>query len=213
MSNRQLFNTTLLFTILILLTFLLGEMAIYYLDLNRLIYKDLSEQLTLQQIEAYFETKNRWAWLGYLVMPVLLFLKITFIAWVLAIGGFFNDTDLSHKKYFRIVLITEFVFLLPTIIKVGWFYFIDADFSFTQVQGFVPLSLYTVLNTTEIPQWAVYPLQLINVFEIVYWLLLAFLINKATKSGVGLRIVLTGYAPALFIWMILIMFLTLNMTV
>ncbi|MEA1787163.1 hypothetical protein U1E44_13765 [Arenibacter sp. GZD96] len=211
-ENKYLLPTGLLLLMLVLLTILFGEMAIYFLDLNRLIYKDLSEQLTLQQIEAFFENKKRWAWVGYLVMPVLLFLKITGIAWVLGIGGFFSDISLAHKRYFRIVLISEYIFLIPALVKFGWFYFVETDFSFDQVQQFVPFSLQSVFNTTNVPQWAMYPLQLINLFEVAYWLLLAYLIDKATRTTKGIKIVLTGYAPALFIWVVFIMFLTLNYT-
>lgn len=212
MSNPILLNNTLLFTILVLLNLLLGEMAIYFLDLNQLIYKDLSEQLTLQQIEAFFDTQQRWVWVGYLAMPLLLFLKITVIAWVLSIGGFFKDISMSHKRYFRIVLIAEFIFPVPALLKIGWFFFAETDFSFEQVQQFVPFSLQSVLDTSTVPAWAMYPLQLINVFEVAYWILLAYLMDKAAKTGEGMKIVLTGYAPALFIWVVFIMFLTLNYT-
>lgn len=212
MSKPKTGTTFLFFLFLVLLSVLLGEMAIYVLELNQLIYKDLSEQLTLRQIEEIFEAQSQWAWVGYIILPLLLFFKITLIAWVLAIGGFFNEVILSHGKYFRIVLLTEFIFLLPAILKIVWFYFFETDFTYGQVGEYVPLSVQSFLNTNGIPKWALYPLQIVNVFEVVYWVLLAFLIDKASRSEKGMKVVLMGYGPALFIWIVFIMFLTLNLT-
>lgn len=210
MTTLKPTTTLLLFFFLVIANILLGEMAIYFLDLNQLIYKDLSEQLTLQQIEEIIKSKTKWAWVGYAIVPVLLFLKITVIAWVLAIGGFFSEVTLSHRKYFRIVLLAEFIFLLPAILKITWFYFFETDFSFEQVQQFIPFSLQSIMDTSAIPTWALYPLQLFSLFEVAYWILLVVLINKASKTDRGAKIVLTGYAPALLVWILFIMFLTLN---
>jgi hypothetical protein len=192
---------------------LLGEMATYFLKINELLYKDLSEQLTLQQIEKILQTKTKWSWVGFAVLPLLLFLKITVIAWVLAIGGFFHDVELKHKHYFRTVLISEFVFLLPALLKIGWFYFFEMEYTLEEVQQFVPFSLMHLLGGEGVPDWGLYPMQIINVFEIVYWILLAFLINKYSQSEKGMRVVLMGYGPALVIWIVFIMFLTLNYSV
>ncbi len=212
MKVLKTIDTLILFFVLILLTILLGETAIYMLDLNQLLYKDLSEQLTIDQIETLFNTKAEWAWVSYVVLPLLLFLKITVIAWILAIGGFFTDTSLDHKAYFQIVLKAEFVFLLAIVFKIIWFKFIAPDSTFEQVQQFVPLSLQHIIDTGNVPQWGLYPLQLINIFELAYWLVLSVLISKATKMGNGLKIVAMGYGPALFIWVVFIMFLTLNLS-
>ncbi len=213
MTRPKTTTTLLLFFFLVLFTVLLGEMATYLLKLNQLIYKDLSEQLTLRQIEKIFETKTRWAWAGYVVLPFLFFVKITVIAWVLAIGGFFKELPLSHGRYFRIVLLAEFVFLIPAILKIVWFYFFETDFTLEQIQQFVPFSLQSVIDTSDFPNWALYPLQIINLFEVAYWVLLAFLIDRAAKTYKGMKVVLTGYGPALFIWIVFIMFLTLNITI
>ena len=91
-------NNFILLLILAFLTLLLSEAATFFLDLNRLLYKNLSEQLTLKQIEAYFATQSRWQWLQYVLLPVVLYLKSTVLAWILAIGGFFYGLELSHKN-------------------------------------------------------------------------------------------------------------------
>jgi hypothetical protein len=190
---------------------LLSEAATFFLDLNRLLYKNLSEQLTLKQIEAYFATQSRWQWLQYVLLPVVLYLKSTVLAWILAIGGFFYGLEISHKNYWKIVLQAEFIFLVSVLVKILWFVIIQPEFSLEEVQQFVPFSLQSILDTTTIPSWALYPLQLLNVFEGLYWVLLVVLLNQASGSKKGALIVVSSYGPALFIWIIFIMFLTLNL--
>jgi hypothetical protein len=213
MTRPKLQTTLLLFSLLVFSSILLGEMAIYFLKMNQLVYKDLSEQLTLKQMEEFFDTKERWAWVSHLIIPFLLFLKITVIAWVLGIGGFFNEVSLSHRSYFRIVLMSEYIFLIPALSKIAWFYFFETDFTYEQVQEFVPFSLQSIMDTSSIPNWALYPLQLCSLFELVYWFILAVSIDRATRGNMGIKVVSTGYAPALFVWVAFIMFLTLNLSV
>lgn len=205
-------NNFILLLILAFLTLLLSEAATFFLDLNRLLYKNLSEQLTLKQIEAYFATQSRWQWLQYVLLPVVLYLKSTVLAWILAIGGFFYGLELSHKNYWKIVLQAEFIFLVSVLVKILWFVIIQPEFSLEEVQQFVPFSLQSILDTTTIPSWALYPLQLLNVFEGLYWVLLVVLLNQASGSKKGALIVVSSYGPALFIWIIFIMFLTLNLS-
>ncbi len=213
MGDTKIIDTGLLFIALVILAILLGEMATYFLNINELLYKDLSEQLTLQQIEELFKSKTKWAWAGYVLLPVLLFLKITVIAWVLAIGGFFSELELRHKHYFRIVLLAEFILLLPGLLKILWFYFYEPDFTLERVQQFVPFSLQSIMDVSGIPDWAIYPLQLINLFEFLYWILLAYLIDRYAKTNQGIKVVLMSYAPALLVWVVFIMFLTLNYSI
>ncbi len=212
MNSPRIVDIVIIFLLLNLLTILFGEVTIYVFDLNQLLYKNLSEQLTFNQIETIFEAKAKWAWVSYVAIPILLFLKITIIAWILAIGGFFAETELPHKVYFQMVLKAEFIFLLSVVFKIFWFKFVTPDFSFEEVQQFVPLSLQQLLDTSTIPQWALYPLQLINIFEIGYWVILAVSLSKATKKTNGFKILAMSYGPALIIWVVFIMFLTLNLS-
>ncbi len=202
----------ILFFSLVALNLLFSEAGTYFLKINELVYNNLSEQLTLKQIEDYFATQARWRWVQYVLPPVVLYLKTTIMAWILAIGGFFYGVSLPHKKYWKIVLQAEFVFLLSAVFKILWFVFIQTSFSLEELQQFIPFSLQSVLDTSTIPLWALYPLQLLNAFEVVYWIIIILLINQATKTKKGFGVVLASYGPALFIWMIFIMFLTLNLS-
>lgn len=203
-------HNLLLLVALTALTFWLSEALIYFLDLNTVLYKNLSEQLTLQQIEDYFTKQKRWGWVQYALLPLVLWLKTTVLAWVLAIGGFFQGIELPHKTYWNIVLKAEFVFVFMALTKLLWFAVIEPDFELERLQSFMPFSLESILSTENVPMWGIYPLQLANAFEIMYWIFLTLLLNQASQTQKGFVVVLSSYGPALFIWMVFIMFLTLN---
>lgn len=212
MKISQSQENYLLFFSIVLAGILISEAGTYFLDLNAVLYKNLSEELTLKQIDEYFAREARWGWVGYILFPVSFYLKTTVIAWVLAIGGFFSQVQLSHKDYWRTVLLAELMFLFSGIFKILWFLLVDTDYTFGEVNQFIPFSLYSLMDTSAIPVWAIYPLQLLNAFEAAYWVFLVVLINQSTKSNKGLGIVALSYGPALLFWMILIMFLSLNLS-
>ncbi|WP_026714311.1 hypothetical protein [Flavobacterium daejeonense] len=78
-----------------------------------LIYNSLSEQLTQKQVRDFFEIQNKWQWLGYILLPILLLIKTGLIAYILYIGTFFfSAIPVTFKKLWSIVISAEFVFLL-----------------------------------------------------------------------------------------------------
>jgi hypothetical protein len=62
--------------------------------------------------------------------------------------------------------------------------------------------------------WFIYPFQVINLFEFAYWFILASLISKELKTTTskGFSIVASSYGVALLIWVVGVMFFTLNMS-
>ena len=202
------------FLILCFLTFFLGEVAKYVLDTNALVYNNLAERLTIEQTEQTFEQIRKWQIWGYLLIPVLLFVKTHLIASILGIGSFILNVEVPYKKLWRIVLQAEFLFLIPGILKIVWFYFFETFYTLEDVQNFYPLSLLNLIGSENVAPWFLYPLQTLNVFEAIYWLLLAYLLDKALKTPknqhTGIKIVASSYGPGLLIWVGAIMFLVLN---
>ena len=78
----------------------------------------------------------------------------------------------------------------------------------------IPLSLQILLYHSNLPGWAVYPLQLINFFELFFILFAAKLIS--VKQNLGYReslvFVLSTYVPGLLLWAITVIYLTLMFT-
>jgi len=197
------------------ITLFVSEFAKYYLELNQLVYSSLEETLSLRKANELFSWFRKWQLYGYIIIPFFLFVKTHLIASLISIGTFFFGKEISYKILWRIVLNAEFIFILVVLVKVCWFYFFKEEYTLYEVQTFYPLSVSSVVNLENLEPWYLYPLQILNIFEVVYWIVLAVLLNNALKEKknyLGLKILASSYGPALLIWVIAVMFVTLNMS-
>lgn len=184
------------------------------LNTDDLVVSSLAEQLSQEQIVEILKFKEKWQWLEILMTPILLLIKVTLIAAILDIGCFFFDKEIKYKKLINIVVKAEFVFLLAIISKIIWFYFFYPNSTLEDIQYFYPLSLLNILDYQGLETWSIYPFQVLNLFELAYWIVLAFLIGKELDENTdkGFSIVLSSYGIGLLIWVVGVMFFTLNMS-
>jgi len=148
--------------------------------------------------------------------PIVILFRSFLVASCLSMGVFFfhNEIEVSFKKIYKITLIGEFVFILAEYTKVAYFLIIKNDYLLDDVQKFYPLSAINITGYNGLDTWWIYPLQIFNLFELTYWIILAFLIGKIIKKNTdrGLSIVASSYGVGLLIWVVAIMFLTLNLS-
>ena len=183
------------------------------LDLKGLLYNSLSDKLTNKQLKHIFELQDKWQWLSYFLMPILLLIKTSVIASTIYIGTFFfSKSPVTFKQLWGFVISAEFVFLLVPIFKIIWFYFFQTNYQLEDIQNFYPLSAINLVGYKDLEPWFVYPFQTLNLFEVAYWLILAYYIGRATQTTMdnGLKIVACSYGPTLLLWVVSIMFFALN---
>lgn len=183
------------------------------LNTDELVIRSLAEQLTNEQLLDYLKLRNNLEWAHYFVTPIILIIKLCLIAGILDIGCFFFEKEIKYKKLFNIVVKAEFIFLGVIVLKTGWFLFFMPNYTLEDLQYFYPLSLINLIDYREYKTWFIYPLQIVNLFEIVYWFLLAHLLGKSLKLSTekSLIIIASSYGIGLLIWIIAVMFFTLNM--
>jgi hypothetical protein len=203
-----------LFLILITSALILNILSQKLLNINDLVINSFSEIFTQEQVEEMLELKNGWQWIQYFLIPLLLFFKVLIISAILDIGCFFFSKEIKYKKLFNIVVKAEFIFLLVIIFKTVWFYFFQPSYTLEDLQYFYPLSSLNIIGYQGLETWFIYPLQIVNLFEIAYWFILAYLIGKEINDTIekGFTIVASSYGVGLLIWVVGVMFLTLNMS-
>lgn len=207
-------HNTPLFFILLILTFILSYFTKELLNTDDLIINSLVEQLTNEQIQDYLNIREKWEWVSYIFLPIILLLKISIIAAVLDIGCFFFEKEIKYKKLFNLVVKAEFVFLLVIVFKTAWFCFFQPNYTLEDVQNFYPLSALNILGYQGLETWFIYPFQVLNLFEVAYWFILAYLTGKELDENTdkGFAIVASSYGVGLLIWVVGVMFFTLNMS-
>jgi len=186
----------------------------YVLISDDLLYDFLGKQLSYERINELIKEGKNWKWLTYIFLPILILLKLFLVTVCLSIGTLILGIENSFKKLFQVVITAEFIFLISPIIKLFWFSLYQTDYTLENLQYFSPLSVFSLFNPTEIEPWLGYPLQLLNVFEFLYWLALAYLLKEVLgKSFSGsLGFVASTYGIGLLIWVVLVMFLTVSVS-
>ena len=191
----------------------------YVLENEEVLLVYLSEKLNAKQIENFFNFQKKWQWFSCAIIPIILLIKTSIIASVLYIGTFFySKAKVTFKQLFNAVIKAEFVFLLVGVAKIIWFYFFQTNYTLEDLQYFYPLSALNIVGYKGLDNWFIYPLQTLNLFELAYWLLLAYFIgklaftekDKGKPMDLGFKIVASSYGSALLLWVVVVMFFTLN---
>jgi hypothetical protein len=212
-----------LFLLLIIASSSMAFLSSYLLISENLYFNTFAEQLNYEQIESIINQGKKWEWISYAILPILISIKLTFVASCLSIGLYFSTNRFLFKSALYVALLAEFVFLIPSLLKILWFSIIQTDFSLKDLQFFFPLSALNFFDYTTLQPWLIYPLQLLNVFELLYWLLLAEGLSKlifSTKDELhyemsfsqSFGIVAASYGTGLLLWVAVVMFITVSFT-
>ena len=208
MGGWKIFSWIVVFNVLILIA-----SQIVLID-EIVFFNTYSEQLTYERSMELFDTMRSYSWVTYAMTPILLLLKFSVLSVLLYVGVFFSDLtkEITLGKIFKVVVMCEIVFVVASVIKLLWFVFFAGNYTLEDLSYFYPLSLINLFSRSEVASYWVYPLQILNVFQVLYALLLAIglsttgLVRKSTAD----RVVLLTYFPAIVVWVATIMFLTID---
>lgn len=174
-------------------------------------FATLGSRFSLKKIEEIILFNKKFEWVSYILIPILLLFKLTILSLVLYIGIKLFDFETIFKKCFKIVLLAEFIPLLISITKTLFFYIYPTN-NIETLQNFSPLGILNIFKNGSISSFLIYPLQQINLFEVAYWLLLAYGIKTHEKVSFkkSLHITICSYGVVLFTWCVFITFLQLQ---
>ncbi len=197
---------------LCLISFAFTYLSQAFFITEELFYNSLGEQVAMERFEKLWAESQKWAWLGYLFVPILYLVKFTLVSFCIVTGALLANVKIGFKRVFQVVLVAEAVFFLPIILRLLWFTFVQTDYQLVDIQSFMPFSLANLFDVSKLEIWWVYPFQLANLFEIVYWLLLAYGLHLHTQREYEsmLRLVLSSYGSGLLLWVVVVMFLNVN---
>lgn len=203
-----------LFTGIVLANYLI-LMASQTALLNEIVFfNTYSEQLTYERSLELFHRMRSLSWINYVIIPVMLLLKFSVLSVLLYIGVFLTDLhkDLTLAKVFKVVIVSEVVFLIAAIAKLLWFIFFAGNYSLNDMSFFYPLSLINLFDREEVAYYWIYPLQTANLFQFVYVFLLALGLSRisSVKRAAADKVVLATYVPGIIVWVALIMFLSID---
>ncbi len=177
-------------------------------------YQTYGEQVAIAKIESFLDLRERISWLAYVFVPIILLIKISFVALCLNIGTLFSNIKLGFKRLFRIALVAELIFVVAGIIRILWLYYVKEIEVLQDVQYFYPLSMINFFSIDTLESWFIYPMVTLNLFEVAYFMALGLGLHWALQKPYGkmLRMVIGSYGIGLLIWALLLVFLTINIS-
>ena len=190
------FYKTLFFALLCLIAFLLLyiQQSMIIAEIAAFQFLEGPQVLIFQLISGF----------KLLTIPIVYALKFTIVGFILWVGCFMWGYKVTYNKCWQIAMIAELVFFVPTFLKILWFFFVNTDPNYWEYQSFYPLSLMALFDHTQVRPKMLYPNQALNVFEIVYWVVLTYGVDFAArkKKAVANYIVATSYIPIFLLWLL-----------
>ena len=145
--------------------------------------------------------------LQFFSIPFIYLWKFTIIGFVLWVGCFLFGYRITFSQCWSVAMAAEFVFILPELLKIGWFLFIRTDPTLREVQAFYPFSLMNFFDYTMISKRFAYPLRAISVFEALYIIVMVRGVNFSSfrihkQQSATWWIVSTSYILIFVLWLI-----------
>ena len=208
----------LLFILIIFIYSLLTFLDKTYITTDSKIFDFLAKDYPSSVVQNYMESQKKWWWVGYAVTPVLIGVKVLLVAFCLNFVKILSEKleNVKFRDILFVVLIAEFVFIIAGFYKFFNFYFIETNYTLETLQTYYPLSLINYKEAISTEKWLAYPLQLLNVFELMYWGILAWgiweLADKKISYQRSLGYVALTYGIGLLFWVGVVCFLILSVS-
>jgi len=164
-------------------------------------------QVNPDKLNAFLDGQHRTSLLSYVFVPLMMLFKMSLVSLCIYAGLVLTSQSLSFPRVFRIVIIAESATIAGTLVKLLLLAFSHPVESLGQYLAFAPLSLYSLFSSASIPHWLVYPLQTLDLFQVMYVCLLARGLQHPLKKpfraslemvvgsyGVGLAACMIGFA-------------------
>lgn len=195
-DDYQSIDKRLFFVLVCLITFLLLFIKKNFIESQIAAFEILEERGQM----GFYHLINA---LQYFSIPIVYLYKFTVSAFIIWIGCFLFGYKVHFSELWQLVMLGECIFFIPEIIKIGWFLFGQSDPELWDIRAFYPVSLMNLVDFRQVPDQWHYPLKALNVFEIFYWVFLAFGIQYLSrkKYSVSVYIVLASYVFWFLVWL------------
>lgn len=177
-------------------------------------------QLSVERITHMATLSKKWQWIGYVAVPLVVLIRVFYTSLCIYSGLFYFNRTTGFGQIFKIALMADFIFLISGLAKLIILLFFREVKTIHDLH-FQPFSVLEFLPRESVDTMFVYPLSLLNLFEMGYFLALAWLIRDLLSKeptekplGFGKAFRLTGisYGSGLLLWVLAVLFINLNIS-
>lgn len=141
----------------------------------------LSDKMESYRIDDYYEMLKRFSIYSYLAIPLIIWIKITFIALLLQTPIMLKNIEVSFKKMFKIAAIANIPFIVLGISRNAILILTPKGNYTNELFSFTPGSITNFLKKENYGEVAYSFLSNINIYEVL-WILLIYLGLKRLKK-------------------------------
>ena len=187
----------------ILFTFIVSKYALN----DQVLYNSFGDELSIEEIKRFTSTTKANSTMSLLSSGAKVLVEVVIINVFIMIGVVLMRFAVSFKQAFNVVVKSYVIFTLSRLL-------LALIYSTTKVENYddldyIPrLSLYPFFNAATLPDWAIFPLQTINLLQLGFIALLALGLNIVKRHGYGkwLLMVFVTYGIMLVIELSLFIF-------
>lgn len=173
---------------------------------NELFVESYSGILSSEQLQSLLSTREKWGWISYIIPFLFIPIKVLFTSAALLVGLVLSNIEIEYKQLYKIVLSSEIVFILAMLVQLVGLSFFAIPQTVNDINTFAPFTLAFMLNLNSFPTW-IHPLFYgISVYEVLYILLLTYLLSDTKHSfkHYFLPILVTYFVWFVFIYTLII---------
>jgi len=184
-KNWHLF---LFVTLVSLILALLNDKFVMTKDVYNIM---LSDKMESNRIDDYYEMIKRFSIYTYLAIPLILWLKITFIALLLQTPLMLKGIEVTFKETFKISVYANIPLLLMAIIKFLIMFFTPRIDYTNDLLTFIPGSITNFISKESYSPVAYSFLSNVSIYELLWILIVIIGIYKLKKISVQDSFILT----------------------
>lgn len=203
--NRTFSIFLLYVCVMLIITFLQQEFVL----LPELQNLDIvGEETKVGLLEQY----QKLRWIAFLIVPLVLAIRLSLISLCLFIGSFFfmEMGGKQYKDWWKVATMAQLVMLVYSVTLCLANIIYGANTAMT-INKYTSL-LFLTGDSNE--SWTRLPLAALNIFEVLYWLVLAVLVMRLCRTSFkkSFRCIMSSYGVGYLFYIAFLMFLMLYLT-
>lgn len=180
-ENEKVLETWHIYCLLVLGFVFVSWFSGNYIMTRSVYHQLFSEQMESYRIDDYFDAVSGFSIWTYLATPLLVWLKIAIVSFLIQLPLMMKFIELKFSELFRIVAIAQIPIFLSAFIKLIWLFVTPQTEYTNELFALVPLSITNLINTTNFSPAVNGFLTNINLFDFI-WIGLLYTGLKNTKK-------------------------------
>lgn len=197
---------TLLILVILLFSTVISLLLIQLLVLNvNNIYSVLSQYLTSRTLSSI--SIHRMPFWILITFTLIMILVRTFAVIICIIGGLYiSNIKFKFWIILKISLASQLIFVFQYIAELCYFFAFNRKVTYEVLNNYNPFSLRSIFSINNDQLWYYFILENINIFDIVFILVLSFFIKYVISVNYwnGLLFVMKTYGFGFIIWLLTI---------